>query len=89
MSINESGSGLTGPAGRKNKTPGPLLHPLHEAALRIAELGLSRSRSRTRDIVGALLSHGARAWRSSQPPIRIHVHVTSQSGRSPIYLRLR
>lgn len=89
MSINEPGSGLTGPAGRKNKANGPSLHPLHEAAMRIADLGLSRSRSRTRDIVGALLSHGARAWRSSQPSIRIHLHVSSQSGQSPIYLRLR
>lgn len=89
MSINDTGSGMTGPTGRKNKANGPSLHPLHEAAMRIADLSLGRGRSRTRDIVGALLTHGARAWRSSQPPMRIHLHVTSQSGQSPIYLRIR
>ncbi|NML73748.1 hypothetical protein HHL25_06355 [Rhizobium sp. S-51] len=66
------------------------LHPLHEAAYRIADLGLNRKRgSRTKDLIGLLLSHGARAWRYSQPEANIHLHVSSHGGRFPVVLRLR
>ncbi|ATN34250.1 hypothetical protein G6N76_10610 [Rhizobium daejeonense] len=65
------------------------LHPLHEAAFRLADLGLSRKRSRTKDLIGLLLCHGARAWRYSQPEANIHLHVSSQAGRFPVLLRLR
>lgn len=65
------------------------LHPLHEAALRIADLGMNRSRHKTKDLVGMLLAHGARAWRSGQAEASIHLHV-GRSGRSyPVRLRLR
>ncbi len=65
------------------------LHPLHEAAMRIADIGLGRSRNRTKDLVGMLLAHGARAWRSGQPPIGIHLHVGISEHRYPVRLRLR
>lgn len=65
------------------------LHPLHEAAMRLADLGLNRSRSRSKELVALLLSHGARAWRYSQPEASIHLHIGSQSGRRPIVMRLR
>lgn len=89
MATNENTTGLPLPTGRKTKATSIALHPLHEAAMRLADLGLNRSRSKTKDLVGLLLSHGARAWRYSQPPARIHLHVTSHSGRAPIYLKLR
>lgn len=65
------------------------LHPLHEAAYRLADLGLREKRSKTKDLIGLLLCHGARAWRYSQPEANIHLHVSSQAGRFPIILRLR
>ncbi|MCX8997737.1 hypothetical protein NOF55_11560 [Rhizobiaceae bacterium BDR2-2] len=65
------------------------LHPLHEAALRIAEFGLAKPRARTRDLVALLVSHGARAWRSGQPQVQVHLHVAIQAGRRPVHLRLR
>ena len=66
------------------------LNPLHEAAFRIADLGLSRKRgSRTKDLIGLLLCHGARAWRYSQPEASIHLHVSTHGGRLPVVLRLR
>ncbi|MFN7011817.1 MAG: hypothetical protein ACK4PN_17485 [Allorhizobium sp.] len=72
------------------KDGGYSLHPLHEAAFRIADLGLSRKRgSRTKDLIGLLLCHGARAWRYSQPEANIHLHVSSHGGRYPVMLRLR
>jgi hypothetical protein len=69
-----------------------VLHPLHEAAMRLADIGLQRQRgksARTRDLINLLLCHGARAWRYSQPEARIHLHVTSPDGCSPVLMRLR
>lgn len=70
---------------------GASLHPLHEAALRLADIGFSgvRSRTKTRDLVAMLLSHGARAWRLNQPKISVHLYVAPTNGRYPVYLRIR
>ena len=90
MATNENGSGIITPLPGKKRKPGLSgLHPLHEAAMRIAELGISRPRARTKDLVTLLLTHGARAWRSTQPVAKLHVHVTSPSGRYPIRIRVR
>ncbi len=45
--------------GAKIRQRGYPLHPLHEAAMRIADLGLNRSRSRTKDLINVLLCHAA------------------------------
>jgi hypothetical protein len=73
--------------GSPAKTTG--LHPLHEAALTLAGMGLSRSQTKTRDLVAMLLGHGARAWRASQPEVQLHLHVITPKGAHPIRLRLR
>lgn len=65
-----------------------LLHPLHEAAIRIAELSLARPKAKTRDLVALLVTHGARAWRSSQPEVRVHLHVSRHGGCKPVHLRI-
>lgn len=65
------------------------LHPLHEAAMRIADIGLGRSRNKTKDLVGMLLAHGARAWRSGQPAAGIHLHVGVSDRRFPVRMRVR
>nr|WP_245223942.1 hypothetical protein [Rhizobium halophytocola] len=67
----------------------PTLHPLHEAAMRLAEIGLGRQRSRTKDLIGLLLGHGARAWRQSQPPVAIHLHISTPERRCPVVMKLR
>lgn len=73
--------------GSPAKTTG--LHPLHEAALKLAGMGLTRSQTKTRDLVAMLLGHGARAWRASQPEVTLHLHVISPKGAHPVRLRLR
>ena len=73
--------------GNQNKAPG--LHPLHEAALKLAGLGLNRSQTKTRDLVAMLLGHGARAWRASQPEVSLHLHVVAPDGEHPVRLRIR
>lgn len=57
--------------------------------MRLAGLGLSRSKGKTRDLVAMLLSHGARAWRHSQPEANIHLYVSRRNGRSPVRLKVR
>ncbi|MBP2445712.1 hypothetical protein [Rhizobium leguminosarum] len=91
MAINENVPGMPSD-GRMPAKGRSSLHPLHEAALRLAEMGLPRPKAKspkTRDLINLLLSHGARAWRYSQPEARIHLHVTSQDGSVPVQLRLR
>jgi hypothetical protein len=65
------------------------LHPLHEAALKLAGLGLTKSQTKTRDLVAMLLGHGARAWRASQPQVSLHLHVNCPKGGHPVRLRIR
>lgn len=64
------------------------LHPLHEAAIRIADMGLGRSGSRTRDLVALLMCHAARAWRSSQPRTDLHLRVNGLDQRPAIRLSI-
>ena len=73
----------------EKRMKGLALHPLHEAAMRLAGAGLSKSKDRTRDLVALLLSHGARALSHSQPEVGSHLHVGPYSGRLPVRLRLR
>jgi hypothetical protein len=75
------------PASKRAK--GLALNPLHEAAMRLAGIGISRSKEKTRDLVTLLLSHGARAWRHSQPEANIHLHVGKRAGRTPVRIKLR
>lgn len=65
------------------------LHPLHEAAMRIADIGRGRSRSKTKDLITVLMAHGARAWRYQQPEARIHLHIGAANRRAPVLMRLR
>lgn len=89
MGINENSADFALRSGERSRVRGTALNPLHEAAMRLAGAGINRSRERTRDLVSMLLSHGARAWRQSQPESHIHLHVGLRSGRAPVRLRLR
>jgi hypothetical protein len=74
---------------KKPGTKGAGLLPLHEAAMKLAGMGLNRSHEKTRDLVAMLLGHGARAWRSGQPSVDLHLHVRTPKGGHPVRLRLR
>jgi hypothetical protein len=88
MSLNENISGSE-PVAAKSKPARSRLHPLHEAAMRLAAMKTAPSRRKTRDLVTLLLSHGARAWRGSQPQATIHLYTTSPSGHRPVRMRIR
>ena len=88
MAVTENVPGITAIPGKKEKPPRIGLHPLHEAAMRIADAGLNRSKAKTRDLVAILLTHGARAWRSTRPRAEIHLHVTTAGRRHPLRIRI-
>ena len=64
-------------------------HPLQQAALRLGEVRDGRSKMKAKDLVGLLLCHGARAWRSSQPVAHSRVLARGPSGHPAIKLRFR
>ncbi|MGV8937031.1 MAG: hypothetical protein ACOH2J_07885 [Allorhizobium sp.] len=89
MAINESGLEPSNSGHKPERHGRPGFNPLHEAAIRIADLGLARPRAKTKDLMALLLCHGARAWRYSQPESSIHLHVAAHRGRFPVIMRLR
>ncbi len=89
MAMNENLPEVSTDTGSKVRGKAYSLHPLHEAAMRIADLGRNRSRSRTKDLINVLLAHGARAWRYSQPEAKIHLHIAASGGRAAVVMRLR
>lgn len=89
MTVYDSSANSPFAPGQHGRARGVALHPLHEAAMRLAGAGLNKSKGRTRDLVSLLLSHGARAWRHSQPEASIHLHIGADAGRTPVRLRVR
>ena len=53
---------------------------LHAAAQHLAQQPFSRPRLKTKDVVGYLLSHGARAWRASFPVAHPRVKAITPKG---------
>ncbi len=86
MGMNENSANFG--TAHLSRAKGMALNPLHEAAMRLAGLGLTRSKEKTRDLVSLLLSHGARAWRQAQPEAGIHLHVAAHSGRMSVRMKL-
>jgi len=65
------------------------MHPLQQAALRLGDARDGRSRLKAKELVGLLLSYGARAWRASQPISHSRVRAFSPSGRPAVRMRFR
>ncbi|MGO8655463.1 hypothetical protein ACC771_07100, partial [Rhizobium ruizarguesonis] len=63
MAINENFPGV--PADRRVAKGRSSLHPLHEAAMRLAEIGLQRPKAKspkTRDLINLLLCQARAPW---------------------------
>ena len=86
---NENQSPVLDDPAQRRSALGLGLHPIHEAAMKIAGLGLNRKSGKTRDLVALLMSHGARAWRANQPYVSLHLHVRNPKGALPVRLRIR
>ena len=64
------------------------LQALHHAATRLADARRGAPKFRTKELVGLLLSHGARTWRNSMPKADIRLRVCEPSGGQAIRLRV-
>ncbi len=73
--LNRSSQGLAG------------AHPLQQAAIRLSDVREGRSKLKAKDLVGLLLCHGARAWRSSQPIAHTRIKVRTQAEHPAVRLR--
>jgi hypothetical protein len=62
---------------------------LHEAAKQLTLQSLGRPRLKTKDIVGYLLGHGARAWRSSFPVASPRVKAIMPNGHLAVKIRFK
>ena len=51
--------------------------------MRLAETR-KKPRLKTRDLVGLLLSHSARAWRSSMPYVSVKLAVLAPNGKAAV-----
>ena len=60
------------------------VNTLHQAAMRLVDFRRSGTRFKTKDLVGLLLSHGARSWRLSQPRASIRVCVLTPNGKPAV-----
>ena len=65
------------------------VNALHQAALRLADFRKGGPFFKTRDLVSLLLSHGARSWRASQPPVFIRLKVFDPQGRAAVRMLLQ
>lgn len=71
---------------RRSREPG--VQALYQAAARLADMRRGAPKFKTRDLVGLLLSHGARTWRNSLPQADVRLRVASPSGRQAVRIRL-
>jgi len=89
MSIELSRLGLVPSEHQSGRSPSTGLHPLQQAAMRLSDVREGRSRLKAKDLVGLLLSHGARAWRASQPVCYSRIKTAGPCGASAVRLRFR
>jgi len=61
---------------------------LHQAAVRLADIRRGGPRFKTKDLVGLLLSHGARTWRNTMPVATVRVRVFAPDGKAAIKISL-
>lgn len=52
------------------------------------EIAKRRSARKTKNLIGTLLSHGARASRSAQPRVRVSINVIAPNGGKAVKIRM-
>ncbi len=62
---------------------------LHQAAVRLADIRRGSPRFKTKDLVGLLLSHGARTWRNTLPVVTVRIRVFAPDGKTAVKISLK
>lgn len=73
---------------KREKNSGLANLALMNAANNLAQQGLARPRLKTKDVVGYLLAHGARAWRASFPVAKPRVKAIMPNGNLAVKIKL-
>ena len=81
--------GLIDAGGKERGAAEVGVHALHQAAMGLADVRSARSRFKTKDLVGLLLGHGARAWRASLPATNVRLSVFAPGGKTAVKIRLQ
>lgn len=84
MTIQQDIASFVDAGGQKGRAAEVGVHTLHQAAMRFADVRRTGPRFKTKDLVGLLLCHGARAWRGSLPPVRVTVKAFTPTGKSAV-----
>lgn len=72
----------------EGRSPDIRVQALNQAAVRLADVRRGGPRFKTKDLVGLLLSHGARTWRNSLPVATVRIRVFAPNGKPAIKIRL-
>ena len=62
---------------------------LHQAAVRLSDVRRGGARFKTKDLVGLLLSHGARTWRNTMPVVNVRIRVFAPGGKPAVKIGLK
>ena len=81
--------GLVDPRRQERSAVDIGVQALHQTAVRLADIRRGGSRLKTKDLVGLLLSHGARTWRNAQPIVTIRLHVSAPGGKPGVKIRFQ
>lgn len=81
--------GLVDAGGQKRTAAEIGMKPLHKAAMGLSDIRRAGARFKTKDLVGLLLSHGARSWRASLPVADIRLRVFAPEGKTSVKIRLK
>lgn len=87
MSSHQNVLGLVEPSRKEKSAAEAGVQALHQAAKRLADLRRNGPRFKTKDLVGLLLSHGARSWRATLPVVQVRVRVMTPEGKAAIRIR--
>lgn len=79
--------GLVEPRRKEKSAAEAGVQALHQAAKRLADLRRNGPRFKTKDLVGLLLSHGARSWRATLPVVHVRVRVQTPEGKTAVRIR--
>lgn len=89
MQSEQNIPGFVYPRGKDGSAAEIGVQSLHKAAMRLADVRRTGSRFKTKDLVGFLLSHGARTWRASLPRADVRVSVYAPGGEPALKIRLK
>ena len=64
------------------------MQALNQSTMRLADIRRGGPRFKTKDLVGLLLSHGARTWRNTLPVVTVRLRVFAPDGKPAVKIGL-